>query len=87
MTDISDKVKHVLSQGQSRNHHCHWPGCKVQVPPAKWGCLKHWYMLPRVLRNRIWETYRIGQEVNMTPSREYMEVALEVQRWIKENHG
>lgn len=80
--DIHEKVEYVKSQGQTRNHHCHWPGCNKQVAPALWGCRPHWYSLPKYLRDKIWATYKIGQEVNMTPSREYMEVALEVQRWI-----
>jgi len=31
----------------------------------------------------IWSAYEIGQEVSMTPSREYLDVALEVERWIQ----
>jgi hypothetical protein len=77
-----DKVKYVLGQKQTRNHHCHWPGCTAQVPPAVWGCKKHWFKLPRNLREKIWGAYRIGQEVNLTPSREYVKVAIEVQEWI-----
>lgn len=85
MKDIGKKVRYVKSQGQTRDHHCHWPGCKEQVPPALWGCRKHWYRLPKHLRDRIWETFRPGQEKNMTPSKEYLKVAQEVQEWIKEN--
>lgn len=48
-----------------------------------WGCRKHWFSLPKRLRDRIWETYRPGQEVNLTPSAEYLEVATEVQEWIE----
>jgi hypothetical protein len=47
---------------------CHWPGCERQVPPAMWGCKPHWFKLPKQLRDRIWATYEIGQEVSMTPS-------------------
>lgn len=86
MTDISRKVRHVLSSGQTRNHECHWPGCDKQVPPAMWGCRTHWFMLPKRLRDRIWDTYQVGQEVTMTPSRDYIEVAREVQEWITANH-
>jgi len=39
-------------------------------------------MLPKYLRDKIWATYRIGQENNYTPSREYVTVAKEVQLWI-----
>jgi hypothetical protein len=82
-----DKVKHVMSQGQTRVHHCHWPGCPRQVPPAAWGCRRHWFMLPRYLRDRVWAAYRVGQEQTMTPSPEYVAVARQVQRWIADNHG
>jgi len=79
------KAAYVQSQGQTRSHHCHWPGCGKDVPPAVWGCKEHWFRLPKRLRDRIWATYRIGQEVSMSPSREYLDVATEVQEWVKEN--
>jgi hypothetical protein len=66
------------------SHECHWPGCKVLVPPAMWGCKPHWFALPKRLRDRIWATYRRGQEVTKTPSAAYIEVANEVQAWIAE---
>ena len=65
-----------------RQHHCHWPGCKIRVAPKFWGCHAHWYALPKVLRDRIWLTYRPGQEVDMTPSEEYIAAARAVQAWI-----
>lgn len=82
--EIRDKVNYVKSQGQTRNHHCHWPGCTHQVPPAMWGCLAHWRKLPKRFRDRIWETYRPGQEKTLTPSREYLDVALEIREWINQ---
>lgn len=85
--DISKKVEHVKSQGQIRNHECHWPNCKYQVPPAMWGCRFHWYKLPKSLRDKIWDTYQIGQEVEGNPSDAYMEVMKEVYKWIWLNHG
>lgn len=77
-----DKADYVRSQGQSRIHHCHWPGCQVQVPPAMWGCRRHWFTLPHYLRSKVWKAYVPGQEISMTPSDEYLEVAAEVQAWI-----
>lgn len=85
--DINDKVKYVKSQGQSRDHTCHWPGCTTQVPPAMWGCKEHWFKLPQRLRIRVWAAYRIGQEVTLTPSREYIAVAKEVEEWIRQNYS
>lgn len=80
------KVAYVKSQSQTRKHHCHWPGCGKQVPPALWGCKSCWLKLPKRLRDALWATYRPGQEVNATPSREYVKVAREVQNWIHEHY-
>lgn len=85
MTAIVDKVAYVKTQGQTRDHHCHWPGCPEQVPPAKWGCAAHWFKLPKPLRARIWRTFDPGQEVNGTPSVEYVVAARAAQDWIKAN--
>jgi hypothetical protein len=79
------KADYVKSQGQTRGHTCHWPGCGKSVPPAMWGCKTHWFKLPQSLRNEIWRTYIPGQEVSGTPSREYLDAADEVQKWIMQN--
>lgn len=81
------KAAYVLSQGQTRDHACHWPGCSKQVPPAMWGCKDHWFMLPADLRQRIWATYRPGQEVNGDPSDAYLNAADAVQQWITSTYG
>lgn len=72
----------VHTPQEPAKHTCHWPGCKTVVPPSMWGCGGHWFALPKRLRNRVWETYRPGQEVTKTPSAEYIAVAKEVQQWI-----
>lgn len=82
-TPIGEKVRHVRNASQTRDHGCHWPGCPEQVPPAQWGCRRHWYMLPKTLRDKIWNAYRPGQERTLTPSREYVVAAREVQEWIE----
>lgn len=66
-------------------HTCHWPGCKVEVPPKMWGCRPHWFTLPKRLRDAIWATYVPGQEVRKDPSEAYLEVASEVDRWCREH--
>lgn len=81
------KRDYVLGQTQTRRHHCHWPGCDKQVPPAMWGCKAHWFALPKHLRDRIWETYVPGQEVTMTPDDDYLAAARAVQDWIAQRHG
>lgn len=82
MSSIAEKAAHVRRAGQSRNHTCHWPGCDKQVPPAMWGCRQHWYRIPQALRNRIWRTYRAGQEEDGLPSPDYLAAARAVQDWI-----
>jgi len=50
-----------------------------------WGCREHWYRLPKFLRDRIWASYEPGQEIEMTPSGEYLNVTDEVQKWIRDH--
>ena len=52
-----------------------------------WGCPKHWFTLPKEIRDDIWRTYRPGQEITKDPSKEYMEAAQRAQTWINYNHG
>jgi hypothetical protein len=40
-------------------------------------CKKHWFMVPTSLRTQVWATYRIGQEITKTPSKAYVDVALQ----------
>lgn len=79
---IAGKVRHVLTAPRTREHFCHWPGCQRQVKPAMWGCIEHWRRLPRVLRRRVWDSYRIGQEQSGDPSLVYLETMRDVRRWI-----
>ncbi|MDP2214752.1 hypothetical protein [Phenylobacterium sp.] len=79
---MSAKADYVARQLQTRSHHCHWPGCDAQVPPAKWGCKRHWFALPPQIRAKIWNAFRPGQEVDQRPSRQYVEAAREAQSWI-----
>lgn len=53
------------------SHTCHATGCKASVPPEMWGCKRHWFMVPKKIRDRVWATYRVGQCDDMSPSREY----------------
>lgn len=89
MTTIAEKVDHVRSKlklKRFRFHPCHWPGCPQQVHPARWGCLPHWRKLPKRLRDALWAAYRPGQEADRRPSRQYVEVAREIQDWIQEQN-
>jgi hypothetical protein len=65
------------------SHRCHWPGCETPVPPALWGCRPHWFALPKELRDKLWRVYVPGQEIRKDPSAEYLEVAGEIEAWIR----
>lgn len=82
---LREKKAHAAAGGQTRPHHCRWPGCNAQVPPARWGCKRHWLMLPMRLRNLIWSSYRPGQGADLRPSRAYVEAAREVLAFIAEH--
>jgi hypothetical protein len=48
-----------------------------------WGCKAHWFKLPKRLRDKVWATYRSGQEIHKNPSKAYMIVIGQVDEWIK----
>lgn len=89
MSSVGRKAEYVRDRIRTpaRGHHCHWPGCERKVPPALWGCREHWYKLPLALRNKIWASFRPGQEESKAPSRAYVEAAREVREWIERNEG
>lgn len=57
------------------SHTCHATACTANVPPTMWGCRRHWFMVPKAIRDRIWATYRVGQCDDKRPSRTYCEAA------------
>lgn len=64
-------------------HICHATGCSTPVPPRMLMCLKHWRMVPRSLQDRVWATYRVGQEIDKQPSAEYLEVQKAAVDWVE----
>lgn len=63
------------------SHDCRWPGCKIQTPLKMWGCKDHWGMIPKSLRNGLWDAYQIGQE-DTGPSPDYIQAETRIQSWI-----
>lgn len=80
------KSDYVKKQPQFRKHKCHWPGCDKEVPPAMWGCSYHWFKIPIKARRAIWKNYRPRQEIDLKPSKEYLDVTIKVERWIVKNY-
>lgn len=48
-----------------------------------WGCKPHWFRLPKVIRDRIWLTYKAGQEITKSPSAKYLTAASGARKWIE----
>jgi hypothetical protein len=83
---MTNKFAHVrAARVDPHDHHtCHWPGCNIQVPRAYWGCREHWMMLPKMIRDRIWEAYQPGQETGQElVSEAYIDAASAAQAWIR----
>lgn len=58
-------------------HTCHAVGCSARVPPEMFMCRKHWFMVPRSIRDRIWRTYRPGQCDDWRVSSAYCDAAMD----------
>lgn len=41
-------------------HHCVAGLCETQVPYDRLMCSKHWYMVPKALRNDVWREWNDG---------------------------
>lgn len=53
-------------------HTCHALNCGQHVPPRMHMCKRHWFMVPKPLRDGLWDAYRPGQERRMDPSPKYL---------------
>lgn len=63
-------------------HTCHALGCQVSVPPEMLMCRRHWFMVPKAIRDRVWSSYRRGQCDDKSPSREWLKAAKEAIRYV-----
>ena len=69
------------------NHSCHAKKCKKYVPPKLLMCPQHWKKVPRELQLDVWKHYRIGQEVDKKPTREYLAAARAAINAVAEKEG
>lgn len=68
-------------------HTCHAEECEVHVPPKMFMCRRHWFTLPKALRDEIWLQYAVGQEMRMDPTPEYLNVAMRCVRFVAVKEG
>jgi hypothetical protein len=69
------------------SHHCHATDCEVKTPPAMFMCRRHWFALPKPMRDRIWATYRPGQCDDWHITHEYADAAREAVRFLAAKEG
>lgn len=41
-------------------HECPGAGCYIRIDSDELMCRKHWYMVPKVLRTRVWQAWDNG---------------------------
>lgn len=70
-----------------REHTCHARGCEVAVPPRMFMCKRHWYMLPKPMRDAVWDAYVPGQERRMDPTDAYFAVTHDAIEWLAAQEG
>lgn len=59
-------------------HKCFWPTCSATVSTTMFGCRRHWFRLPKRIRDKIWEGYRNSRSI-------WLEAAKEARRFAEEN--
>jgi hypothetical protein len=53
---------------------CPVPGCGDRIDQTRLMCRRDWYQVPKRLRDRVWRTWRSGQEAT---SRQHQEAVIE----------
>ena len=56
-------------------HTCHARLCSVAVPPERLMCKRHWFKVPKKIRDAVWATYRPGQCDDKQPAAEWHRAA------------
>lgn len=69
-------------------HTCHAVGCETTCAPKFLMCPRHWRMVPKVLQEAVWVTYRPGQERGgALPSRNWFAAARAAQVAVGDLEG
>jgi len=68
-------------------HTCHATGCTAKVPPEMFTCRRHWFALPKAMRDAICLHYRPGQCDDWNITHEYAEAARNAVRFLAEKDG
>lgn len=66
---------------------CRALGCGVVVPASFLMCRRHWYMVPKAIRDRVWAEYRSGQVEDLDFSDAWLLAATEAQLAVAVREG
>jgi len=55
---------------------CPIPGCGNQIDPSRLMCRRHWYRIPKQLRDQVWATWRSGQGALSCEHQEAVRIAI-----------
>jgi hypothetical protein len=69
------------------SHTCHATNCAVRTSPEMFMCKRHWFALPKAMRDRIWATYRPGQCDDWNITKGYADAAREAVTFLAEKEG
>lgn len=68
-------------------HLCHAIDCEAAVPPRMHMCKRHWFMVPKALRDALWAAYVPGQERRKDPTSEYRRASALCVNAVAEKEG
>lgn len=66
-----------MSDVTAGTHECPGTGCTRRVAHGKLACRAHWFMIPRRLRDAVWDAYRFGAGAGSPAHRQAMADAIE----------
>jgi hypothetical protein len=55
---------------------CPVPGCGERIDASRLMCKRDWYLVPKVMRDRVWRTWRSGQGAHSRAHREAVRKAI-----------
>lgn len=64
-------------------HRCPSPGCEERVPSGRYACRRHWFTIPKPLRDELWQAFRTEGIF----SEEYIAAAAACKEFLKETHA
>ena len=69
------------------SHTCHAFGCDRVIAPRFFMCPRHWAMVPPRHKAAVLRTYRPGQEIDKSPSPEYVAAATAARNAVRDLEG